>query len=94
MCSSDLKSIGGSGTTILKPVRLDFPKVADRVGAFRVPVAVKAGSRTVTVDADFIYLGVGRSLIYVNIVAPSVQEAQLPEFEHRLAKLLVQRAPA
>src|SRR3954468_6771374 len=30
------KSIGGSGTTILKPVRLDFPKVADRVGAYRV----------------------------------------------------------
>jgi hypothetical protein len=88
------KSIGGSGATILKPVRLDLPKVAERAGAFRVPVAVKAGSRTVTVDADFIYLGVGRSLIYVNIVAPSVQEAQLPEFEHRLAKLLVGRAPA
>jgi hypothetical protein len=88
------KSIGGSGTTILKPVRLDFPKLADRVGAYRVPVVVKAGSQTVTVDADFIYLGVGRSLIYVNVVAPSVQEAQLPEFEHRLAKLLVGRAPA
>jgi hypothetical protein len=88
------KSIGGSGATILKPVRLDFPKVAERVGAFRVPVVVKAGSQTVTVDADFIYLGVGRSLIYVNIIAPSVQEAQLPEFEHRLARLLVRRAPA
>jgi hypothetical protein len=87
------KSIGGGGT-ILKPVRLDFPGVAERVGAFRVPVVVKVGSQTVTVDADFIYLGVGRSLIYVNIVAPSVQEAQLPEFEHRLAKRLVQRAPA
>jgi hypothetical protein len=88
------KSIGGSGATILKPVRLDFPNVADRVGAFRVPVAVKSGSQTVTVDADFIYLGVGRSLIYVNVIAPSVQEGQLPEFEHRLARLLVRRAPA
>jgi hypothetical protein len=88
------KSIGGGGGTILKPVRLDFRAVAERVGAFRVPVAVKAGSQTVTVDADFIYLGVGRSLIYVNVIAPSVQEAQLPEFEHRLAKRLVQRAPA
>ena len=88
------KSIGGSGVTILKPARLGFPKVAQRVAAFRVPVAVKSGSRTVTVDADFLYLGAGRSLVYVNIVAPSVQEAQLPEFERRLAKLLVRRAPA
>ena len=88
------KSIGGSGATILKPTRLDLPKVAERVAAFRVPVAVKSGSRTVTVDADFLYLGAGRSLVYVNIVAPSVQEAQLPEFERRLAKLLVRRAPA
>jgi hypothetical protein len=88
------KSIGGTGATILKPTRLVFPKVADRVGAFRVPVAVKAGSETVTVDADFLYLGVGRSVIYVNVVAPSVQEAQLPEFEQRLARLLVRRAPA
>jgi hypothetical protein len=88
------KSIGGSGATILKPTRLEFPKVAERVGAFRVPLAVKAGSQTVTVDADFLYLGVGRSLIYVNIVAPSVQEEQLPEFERRLARLLVRRAPA
>src|SRR5262245_51460738 len=88
------KSIGGSGATILKPVHLDLPKVAERVAAFRVPVAVKSGSQTVTVDADFLYLGAGRSLIYVNIVAPSVQEAQLQEFERRLAKLLVRRAPA
>jgi len=88
------KSIGGTGATILKPTRLVFPKVADRVGAFRVPVAVKAGAKTVTVDADFLYLGVGRSVIYVNVVAPSVQEAQLPEFEQRLARLLVRRAPA
>jgi hypothetical protein len=88
------KSIGGSRATILKPARLDLPKVAEQFAAFRVPVAVKAGSQTVTVDADFLYLGAGRSLIYVNIVAPSVQEAQLPEFEHRLAKLLVRRAPA
>src|SRR5262245_52574338 len=44
------KSTGGTtGATILKPTRLAFPKVADRVGAFRVPVAVKAGSETVTV---------------------------------------------
>src|SRR4051812_47153601 len=53
------KSLGGSGFTFLNPTRLDFPKVAERVGAFRVPVAVKSGSQTVTVDADFLYLGVG-----------------------------------
>jgi hypothetical protein len=88
------KSLGASGITLLKPTRLALPKLAERFGAFRVPVAVKSGSGTVTVDADFIYLGVGRSQIYVNIIAPSVQEAQLPEFERRLAKLLVGRAPS
>ena len=67
--------------------------MAERTGAFRVPIVVKSGSQTVTVDADFIYLGVGRSQIYVNIIAPSVQESQLPGFELRLAKLMVKRAP-
>jgi hypothetical protein len=83
---------GGAGMTFLKPTRLDFPKIAERTGAFRVPIAVKSGSQTVTVDADFIYLGVGRSQIYVNVIAPSVQEDQLPGFELRVAKLLVKRA--
>jgi hypothetical protein len=88
------KSLGGAvGITFLKPTRLDFPKLAERTGAFRVPIAVKSGSQTVTVDADFIFLGVGRSQIYVNVIAPSVQEAQLPGFEQRVAKLLVKRAP-
>ena len=87
------KSLGGGvGMTFLKPTRLDFPKIAERTGAFRVPIAVKSGSQTVTVDADFIFLGVGRSQIYVNVIAPSVQEAHLPEFELRLAKLMVKRA--
>jgi len=87
------KSLGGGvGMTFLKPTRLDFPKIAERTGAFRVPIAVKSGSQTVTVDADFIFLGVGRSQIYVNVIAPSVQEAQLPGFELRMAKLLVKRA--
>ena len=66
--------------------------MAERTGAFRVPIVVKSGSQTVTVDADFIYLGVGRSQIYVNIIAPSVQQSQLPGFEVRLAKLMVKRA--
>jgi hypothetical protein len=88
------KSIGGSGFTFLKANRLALPQVAERVAAFRVPIAVKAGSRTVTVDADFLFLGVGRSQIYVNVVAPSVQEPQLRGFELQVAKLLVRRAPA
>jgi hypothetical protein len=87
------KSLGGAtGMTFLKPTRLDFPKIAERTGAFRVPIAVKSGSQTVTVDADFLFLGVGRAQIYVGVIAPSVQEAQLPGFERRVAKLLVKRA--
>jgi hypothetical protein len=89
------KSLGGvTGMTFLKPTRVDLPKVAERMGAFRVPILVKSGSQTVTVDADFIFLGVGRAQIYVNVIAPSVQEEQLPGFELRVAKLLVKRASA
>src|SRR5207253_2589579 len=71
-------------------------------GGARKPTSFKAptcpaqrpndGDLTVTGHADFLYLGVGRSLIYVNIIAPSVQESQLPGFEVRLAKLMVARA--
>jgi|SRR5581483_4006644 len=86
------KSIGGSGFTFLKPSRLPFPKVADRSAAFRVPIAVKSGGRTVVVHSDYLFLGKGRTQIYVNVVAPSVQEKQLPEFERRLAQRLVARA--
>ena len=88
------KSVGGSGLTFLKVTRLDFPKLAERTAAFRVPIAVKSGSGTVTVDADFLFLGSGRSQIYVAVIAPSVQEPQLRGFELQLAKLLVKRAPA
>jgi hypothetical protein len=85
------KSVGGTGMTFLKTSRLEFAKVADRTAAFRVPVAVKVSGKTVTVDSDYLFLGVGRSQVYVNVIAPSVQEAQLPQFELRLAKLLVKR---
>ena len=88
------KSVGGSGFTFLKATRLDFPQVAERTALFRIPIAVKSGSQTVTVDADFLFLGAGRSQIYVNVVAPSVQESQLRGFELMVAKLLVKRAPA
>ena len=88
------KSVGGTGVTFLKPSRLAFAEVADRTAAFRVPLAVKAGGRTVTVDSDYLFLGVGRSQIYVNVIAPSVQEPQLAAFELRLAKLLVKRVRA
>jgi hypothetical protein len=88
------KSVGGSGVTFLKATRLSFPKVADRTAAFRVPIAVKSGGGTVTVDSDFIFLGIGPTQIYVNVIAPSIQEAQLPDFELRVAKLLVKRVRA
>lgn len=84
------KSFGGAKVTMLKVKRLAFAQLADRVAAFRVPIVYNG----VTVDSDFLFLGHGRSQIYVNIVAPSVQEPQLPGFERQVAKLLVKRAPA
>lgn len=84
------KSFGGAKVTMLKVKRLRFDRVADRVAAFRVPVVYNG----LTVDSDFIFLGHGRSQIYVNVVAPSLQESQLPGFELQVAKLLVKRAPS
>jgi ABC-type amino acid transport substrate-binding protein len=83
------KSFAGVKATILKPTRLKFPKVADRVAAFRLPVVYQG----VTVDSDFLYFGQGRSQFYVNVIAPANMEGQLPGFELRVAKLLVKRAP-
>jgi hypothetical protein len=84
---------GAANVTYLTVKRLDFAKVAERTAVFRVPIALKSGGKTVVVYSDFLFFGLGRTQIYVNIVAPSIQEKQLPDFELRLAKLLVKRAP-
>jgi hypothetical protein len=83
-----LKSLGGAKVTFLKGTRLDFAKVAERTAVFRLPIVYQGK----TIDFDFLFLGQDRSQFYVNIVAPSVQESQLPAFELRLAKVLVNRA--
>jgi hypothetical protein len=83
------KSFGGAKVTMLNVKRLKFAKVADRVAVFRLPVVYHG----VTVDSDYLFLGKGRSQIYVNVVAPSNQEPQLPGFELGVAKMLVGRAP-
>jgi hypothetical protein len=83
-----LKSLGGTKVTFLKGKRLDFAKVAERTAVFRLPIVYK----NATIDFDFLFIGQGRSQFYVNIVAPSVQESQLPAFELRLAKVLAGRA--
>jgi hypothetical protein len=82
------KSLGGAKVTYLKGKRLTFTKVAERTAVFRLPIVYKGAK----IDFDFLYFGQGRSQFYVNIVAPSVQENQLPAFELRLAKALVKRA--
>ena len=82
------KSLGGAKVTFLKGRRLAFSKVAERTAVFRLPIVYQGK----TIDFEFLYLGQGRSQFYVNIVAPSVQESQLPAFELRLAKVLVKRA--
>jgi hypothetical protein len=84
------KSFGGVKVTMLKVKRLKFPKIADRVAAFRLPVVYQG----LTVDSDYLFLGKGRTQIYVNVIAPSSQESQLQGFELSLAKQLVKRATA
>ncbi len=82
------KSLGGAKVTFLKGKRLDFAEVAERTAVYRLPIVYQGK----TIDFDYLFLGRGRSQIYVNIVAPSVQESQLPAFELRLARLLAGRA--
>ena len=45
--------------------------------SYRAPVGVKVGKETVVVTSDFIFLRKGRTEIYVNVVGPSTENAQL-----------------
>jgi hypothetical protein len=82
------QSLAGTKVTFLPGKRLDFKKVAERTAVYRLPIVYQGQ----TIDFDYLFLGKGRSQFYVNIVAPSIQEDQLPAFELRLAKVLVGRA--
>ena len=86
-----LKSVGGTGVTLRPVKQTAFPKLAPVTRHFRAPIWVKSGGQTVTVLSDFIYLGKGRTQVYLNVVAPASSERQLPAFERRIARAILAR---
>jgi len=86
-----LKSIGGQGIVFGQVKRLTLPKVGTHAAAFRVELAVKSGKTSVVVFSDFMFLAQGRTQFYVNLVAPSNVESQLPALESRIARTLIKR---
>ncbi|MEI8105077.1 MAG: hypothetical protein WCH31_04440 [Actinomycetes bacterium] len=89
-----LKSIGGSGSTFTLVKRLPVPALGTHAAIFRVVIAVKSGSTTVSVFADFGFFAKGRTEFFMNVVAPSTDESQLLPLETRLARTMIGRAKA
>jgi hypothetical protein len=87
-----LKSVGGSQTvTLLKTKVRKLGNFAEVSMSYRVPIAIKTGNQSVVVNSDFIFLRKGRTEAYVNVTAPSADDAQLKAFETRIAKTLAAR---
>jgi hypothetical protein len=89
-----LRSLGGTGVTLLPVEHRKLPKLGDVSAAYRAPIGVKAGGKTVTVLSDFLFLRKGRTEIYVNVVAPSNNADQLTSFELRIARAMLARVRA
>jgi hypothetical protein len=86
-----LKDVGGTNVTILPVKRTSFPKLAPVTRHYRAPLWVKSGNQRFTVYSDFIYLGKGRTQVYLNVVAPASAERQLKAFETRIARAVLAR---
>jgi hypothetical protein len=85
------KSVGGPDVTLLPVKKQKIAKLGDSTVHYRAPIAVKSGGETVTVLSDFVLLRKGRTEIYLNVVAPSTDEAQVTAFVTRVARTLVKR---
>ena len=86
-----LKDVGGMNVTILGTKQLSFPKLAPVTRHFRTPLVVKSGSQQLTVFSDVLYLGKGRTQVYLNVVAPGRSEKPLRAFELRIARAILAR---
>jgi hypothetical protein len=88
-----LKSVGGASNITLRDPK---PRFLGKIGgsvpvSYRVPVAIKDGSKTLILNADYIFLRKGRMEVYINVIAPSDDEASLLAFEKRVARTLAAR---
>jgi hypothetical protein len=89
---SVFKTVGTSETiTLLKTKARKLGKFADVGVSYRVPIAIKQDKQTVVVNSDFILMRKGRAEIYINVIAPSTDEAQLRDLENRVARKVASR---
>jgi hypothetical protein len=82
---------GAAGYTLLAAERRKLATSADVNVAYRVPIAVKVGAKSVLVNSDFILLRKGRTEIYMNVTAPSSDARAIAALEARLAKTAAAR---
>ncbi len=81
----NLVKTGVPASAVGAVTKLALPVVGEHSAAYRV--TVNEGS----ILADFIFLGSGRTQMFLNIVAPVSQKAKITALERRLTQLLVTR---
>jgi hypothetical protein len=89
-----LKDVGGTNVTILETKRLSAPwlaKLAPVTRHFRTPLIVKSGSQRFSVLSDIIFLGKGRTQVYLNFIAPGSRERPLKALQARVARVILAR---
>jgi hypothetical protein len=85
----NLRKSGLDASTIRTVTETPFPKLAPITAHFRVTVKVPQG----TIFIDYLYLGKGRTQVYLNFVAPSIVRG-LTALEQRIARAVLKRVRA
>jgi hypothetical protein len=85
-----LRKMGIDAGSIGPVAELPFPDMATVAVHFRAPI--KVGK--LIVYADFIWLGKGRTQVYINVIAPSNVGSQLTALEQRIARAVLKRIKA
>ena len=85
------KTPGGDQLLLFPVKKQKLAKLGDSSVSYRAPVGVKVGKDTFVVTTDFILMRKGRTEVYVNVVGPSTENAQLSSLGQRVAKTLIAR---
>jgi hypothetical protein len=83
-----LKSNVPKGTVFGRVEQLNRVRVGTHAMLFRVPFVYQKAP----IIADFMFLSQGRTLFFVNIVAPGSAASELAALENRIARTLIKRA--
>jgi hypothetical protein len=84
----------GKAAKLVSARRIPFPRVGTVSAAYRLTVDVTAGTATVRVLFDSVFLGQSRTEYSLYVIALAQLQKQLGPFEARLARTLVARTQA